>query len=65
MSLETLFHYKQKCEIVWAEYSGGSIVKGFLIARILENNALDLPYEHINIAGELMKVFVIEFPKSC
>jgi hypothetical protein len=51
---ETLFQYQQKGKVVWAEYSGGAIVKGFLIAEILENNTLDMRYEHINQAGELM-----------
>lgn len=51
---ETLFRYQQKDNVVWAEYSGGAIVKGFLIAKVLENNALDMRYEHINQAGELM-----------
>lgn len=36
------------------EYSGGVIVKGFLIAKVLENDSLDIRYEHINQAGELM-----------
>lgn len=54
VSDETLFHYHQKGKVVWAEYSGGAIVKGFLIAKVLENNALDMRYEHINQAGELM-----------
>lgn len=51
---ETLFHYSQAGDIVWAEYAGGAIIKGFLIAKIVENNALDMRYEHINKAGELM-----------
>ncbi len=51
---ETLFHYHQKDKVVWAEYSGGAIIKGFLIAKVLENNALEMRYEHINKSGELM-----------
>jgi hypothetical protein len=51
---ETLFHYSQEGDVVWAEYAGGSILKGFLIAKIVENDALNMRYEHINKAGELM-----------
>jgi hypothetical protein len=51
---ETLFHYQQKDKVVWAEYGGGAIVKGFLIAKVLENDTLDMRYEHINQADELM-----------
>ncbi len=51
---ETVFYYQQQDNVVWAEYSGGSIIKGFLLAKILENDTLDMRYEHINRAGELM-----------
>lgn len=51
---ETLFHYHQDGNVVWAEYSGGAILKGFLIAKVLDNDALDMRYEHINQVGDLM-----------
>lgn len=51
---ETLFHYHQEGNVVWAEYGGGKILKGFLIAKIVANDCLDMRYEHINQAGELM-----------
>ena len=51
---ETLFYYSQAGDIVWAEYAGGAIVKGFLIAKVLESSVLDMRYEHINSSGELM-----------
>lgn len=60
---KTLFHYQQKDNIVWAEYGGGSIVKGFLVAKVLENNVLDMRYEHINILGELMTGICISTPE--
>ena len=54
VSGETLFHYHQQSHIVWAEYSGGAIVKGLLIATVQEGNCLDMRYEHVNTQGELM-----------
>lgn len=51
---QTLFHYQQQGNVVWAEYSGGAIVKGFLVAKVIENDTLDMRYEHINSAGEIM-----------
>ncbi|SPN96650.1 uncharacterized protein DNG_00171 [Cephalotrichum gorgonifer] len=51
---ETLFHYHQDGTIVWAEYSGGSIVKGTLIAVVQEGNCLDMRYQHVNRNGDLM-----------
>lgn len=51
---ETIFHYHQKDNFVWAAYEGGSIIFGTLIANILEDNSLDMRYQHINKKGELM-----------
>ena len=53
VSEETIFHYHQDQDIVWAEYSGGVILRGMLIARVDEMGALDLRFQHINNTGEL------------
>ena len=34
------------------EYSGGSIIKGFLLGTIDDNNNLHFDYRHINTEGE-------------
>jgi hypothetical protein len=54
VSGETVFHYRQKGDLVWAEYSGGEIVFGHLIAKVLEDGALEMRYQHLNRHGELM-----------
>lgn len=54
VSGDTLFHYHQQGQIVWAEYSGGAIVRGFLIATVQDDTSLDMRYEHVNAQGELM-----------
>ena len=51
---ETLFQYHQQGRMVWAEYSGGRIVKGTLLALMDDDGCLDMRYQHINSAGELM-----------
>lgn len=51
---DTRFHYHQDGNIVWAEYSGGSIIRGTLIATVSEDNSLDMRYQHVNKEGELM-----------
>lgn len=53
VSGETTFYYHQKGDFVWAEYAGGAIVFGSLIGRVLENDALDARYQHLNRNGEL------------
>ncbi len=37
VSGDTVFEYHQDGDLVWAEYSGGEIVRGNLIAKILED----------------------------
>lgn len=54
VSGETIFYYHQNGDLVWAEYSGGEIVFGSLIAKVLENSSLDMRYQHYNKKGELM-----------
>jgi hypothetical protein len=51
---DTVFHYRQQGDIVWATYSGGSIRWGTLIAMVAEGGDLNMRYHHINTAGELM-----------
>ncbi len=54
VSGETIFHYHQKDALVTAEYSGGEIVFGNLIAIAGENGVLDMRYQHVNKRGQLM-----------
>lgn len=54
VSAATLFRYRQRGDVVTAEYSGGTIVAGHLIAKVLPNGELDMRYHHLNDRGELM-----------
>jgi hypothetical protein len=51
---ETVFHYHQKDDLVWAEYGGGEIVFGTLIAKCDADGVLDMRYQHLNKTHELM-----------
>lgn len=51
---ETRFYYHQKGNVVWAEYSGGEIIFGNLIAKVFEDDSLEMSYQHLNKQGELM-----------
>ncbi len=44
----TVFVYHQSDNILWAEYSGGEIVRGYLVGTVAENGELDFYYQHIN-----------------
>ena len=50
----TVFHYRQQGNIVWATYEGGSILFGTLLAKVDAAGCLDMRYQHVNQAGELM-----------
>ena len=44
----TVFAYHQNDNILWADYSGGDIIKGHLVGTVIENGELDFYYLHIN-----------------
>lgn len=51
---ETIFHYKQQCNVLTAEYAGGKIKYGHLIALVDQDGNIDMRYHQINDKGELM-----------
>jgi len=54
VSHETIFHYHQKGDLVWAEYAGGAIFFGNLIAKVEKEGNLEMRYQHLNEQGKLM-----------
>jgi hypothetical protein len=54
VSGETLFYYHQEGNVVWAEYKGGEIIFGNLIARVYDDDSLEMCYQHLNMKGEFM-----------
>ena len=54
VSAATIFYYHQKDNLVWAEYAGGEIVFGSLIAKVLADDSLEMRYQHLNKSGALM-----------
>lgn len=51
---QTIFSYFQKGSLVWADYSGGGIITGHLIAIADPDGNLDMSYHHINDKNEIM-----------
>ena len=45
---KTVFFYHQDGAILWADYTGGEILKGHLVGTVSENGELDFYYQHIN-----------------
>lgn len=51
---ETSFYYHQQNDVVWAEYFGGKIQKGFLIGKVDKSTGiLNSTYQHINIEKDI------------
>jgi hypothetical protein len=53
-SSETIFHYKQKDDILTSEYSGGKIISGHLIGIVDNEGNIDMRYHQVNEKGGLM-----------
>jgi hypothetical protein len=53
VSSETIFHYRQQDNIVWATYEGGSIRFGTLVATMNADGCLDMRYQHVSQDNEL------------
>lgn len=51
---DTIFRYFQEDNIVWADYSGGGIITGHLIAKVDDMGVLEMRYHHINEKNEIM-----------
>jgi len=50
----TIFNYHQEGERVWADYAGGTIVRGNLIALRSTDGTLNMYYQHINTENQIM-----------
>ena len=48
-----LFYYHQAEAVLWAEYQGGEVLKGFLVGKVLAGGRLEFFYQHINKNMEL------------
>lgn len=54
VSSETRFQYHQRGDLVWAEYAGGAVRFGSLIAKVTDDDCLEMRYQHLNANGALM-----------
>lgn len=49
----TVFHYHQDKEVFWAEYSGGEILRGFMIGLVGPQGQIDFNYQHLNVGRQI------------
>lgn len=62
VSGDTVFCYFQEGEVIWAEYEGGMVRKGFLVGKVV-GEGIEFTYQHINTAGEIMTGICHSMPK--
>ncbi len=48
-----LFYYFQKDDTIWADYSGGEILKGHLLGKFLDDETISFVYHHINNKNQI------------
>lgn len=63
VSAETVFHYHQRGDVVWATYAGGSVVQGTLVGTVDDRGGLDLRYAHVRADGRLMTGECVSTPE--
>ena len=51
---DTIFVYHEKNDVVWAEYSGGAVLRGMLLGKRTSANTLEFVYHQINRTMTLM-----------
>jgi hypothetical protein len=47
---DTVFHYHEDDGVVWAEYGGGAVVRGYLVGTRTGDD-LDFRYVHLSVGG--------------
>ena len=63
VTADTYFYYFQEDNMIWAHYSGGNILKGFLIGTQKRNGSLHFSYQHLNRKKEVMTGTCVSTPR--
>ncbi len=61
---QTVFHYRQRGDVIWATYSGGGIAFGTFTGRVLSDAVLEFNYAHVNVVGKPMTGHCISTPET-
>ena len=51
----TIFHYRQQGELVWATYQGGSVRIGTISGRFKGRDQMEFDYQHLNARNEFRR----------
>lgn len=53
-SADTIFRYKQRGDILTADYAGGDIEYGHILGLVDEDGRITMRYHHLNHSGAIM-----------
>ncbi|UCD64012.1 MAG: n-acetylglutamate synthase [Candidatus Zixiibacteriota bacterium] len=54
LTRDTVYHYRQKGDIVWGSFEGGNCRHGNFVARVLDDGNLDMVWQYLNKEGKLV-----------
>ena len=60
---DTVFHYRQEGDVVWATYTGGGVSFGTLTALVLPDGRLDMRYQQVSRAGAIKTGLCLSTPE--
>ena len=60
---DTIFRYEQHDDILTATYSGGRILEGYILGRVMQNSSLQFVYHHIDDNGHLRSGHCVSIPQ--
>lgn len=53
LNRNTVFRYRQKGKVVWGSFEGGKVLHGNFVARLLDDNKLEMSWQYLNQDEEL------------
>lgn len=63
LTRETVFRYRQKGQVVWGSFEGGKVLHGNFVAKLLEDNRLEMSWQYLNKSNELHHGTCISTPE--
>ncbi len=63
VDLQTIFHYSQEGDVLWAVYQGSSIKLGTITGLVKTDGSLEFAYQHVNTEGDIRSGKCISRPE--
>ena len=60
---DTLFHYRQKNDIVWGTYEGGNVAFGVFVSLVTADGRLNMMWQYISKDGRFAQGTCISTPE--